>query len=219
MKRIYVVTEGHSETNFVRRVLEPYFWNYGKKLIPTTVQTKLDGQKGGMSNYEKARVTIKRDLTYTKEQDVFVTTMFDLYALPKNTPGKVEADKISNPYKKVALIEKSILESESELRKPVFRPYIQLHEFEALLFSNLDILAEQYFEYDIQPLRDCLSQKKNPELINDGFETAPSKRIFSCIPNYDKATDGVSVLGKIGIDALCCSCAHFAEWIDWMKNV
>ena len=144
--------------------------------------------------------------------------MFDLYALPNDTPGKNEADKVLDPYQKVSCIEKAMIASEN-LSKPVYHPYIQLHEFEALLFSDLNLLAEQYFEYDIQPLRDCLCKKRNPELINDGVNTAPSKRIINCIPNYDKATDGVSVLEKIGINNLCQSCKHFSEWIDWMKSL
>lgn len=85
-----------------------------------------------------------------------------------------------------------------KLTSSVYHPYIQLHEFESLFFSDLSFLANQYFEYDIQPLIDCLAVKKNPELINDGAATVPSKRILDCIPNYDKATDGVSVLAKSG---------------------
>ncbi len=223
MKRIYVVTEGQSETNFVKKVLTPFFLPLNKNLIPTTVLTKVDEQKGkvhkgGMVNYAKARNTILKDLTYTKKDDVFVTTMFDLYALPTDTPGKNEANKISDPYQKVSCIEKAMFDFE-KLTRPVYHPYIQLHEFEALLFSDLTFLANQYFEYNIQPLINCLAVKKNPELINDGAATAPSKRILNCIPIYDKATDGVSVLGKIGINKLCQSCKHFSEWIEWMKSV
>ncbi len=223
MQRIYVVHEGQSETNFVNRVLNPFFLPLNKNLIPTTVLTKVDEKKGkvhkgGIANYSKARTTILKDLAYIKNDDVLVTTMFDLYALPPDTPGKSEADKILDPYQKVSCIEKSMFDFEG-LNKPVYNPYIQLHEFEALLFSDLDYLAKQYFEYDIQPLIDCLSIKKNPELINDGADTAPSKRIISCIPNYDKATDGVSVLEKIGIDNLCRSCKHFSEWIEWIMAV
>ena len=223
MKRIYVVTEGQSETNFVNRVLSPFFLTLNKILIPTTVLTKADENKGkmykgGLLNYAKAKITIEKDLTYTKDENVFVTTMFDLYALPKDTPGKNEADKVLDPYQKVSCIENAMIDSE-KLSKPVYHPYIQLHEFEALLFSDLNLLAEQYFEYDIQPLRDCLCKNGNPELINDGVNTAPSKRIINCIPNYDKATDGVSVLEKIGINNLCQSCKHFSEWIDWMKSL
>ena len=223
VKRIYVVTEGQTETNFVNRVLSPYFCEKETILIPTTILTKADEQKGkmykgGMLNYAKARTTIKKDLSYTKEKDVYVTTMFDLYALPNDTPGKSETDKISDPYDKVVCIENAMYDFE-KLDKPIFRPYIQLHEFEALLFANLDLLADEYFEYDIQPLRDCLEKKKNPELINDGSETAPSKRIYNCIPDYDKVTAGVSVLEKIGLDALCKSCKHFSEWIEWIKSI
>lgn len=224
VKRIYVVTEGQSETNFVKRVLSPYFLSCGKIFIPTTVLTKKDERKGkmhkgGMSNFAKAQTTIKQDLAYTNSSDVFVTTMFDFYGLPTDTPGFAEAKKLSDPYKKVACLEQKILDYENLTNQAVFHPYIQLHEFEALLFSDIDLLGDEYFEYDIQPLKDCIAQKKNPELINDGSETAPSKRILDCIPDYDKTTAGVSVLEKIGVEVLCNRCLHFAEWIDWIKSI
>ena len=218
LKRIYVVTEGQSETNFVKRVLCPYFVGMGKVLIPTTVLTKQDESrgrmyKGGMRNYAKARTTITKDLAHTKEPDVFVTTMFDLYRLPGDTPGMEAAKKIADPYQKIAMLEQSMLSIEN-LRKPVYIPYVQLHEFETLLFANLDELSKTYFDYDIQPLRDALKKTQNPELINGGADTAPSKRVMQCIPDYDKATLGVSVLEKIGMDALCQKCKHFGEWIS-----
>ncbi len=221
MKRIYVVTEGHSETNFVKRVLEPYFLNYEKLLIPTTVLTKVDAQKGrmykgGIRSYAKARLTIKKNLSSIRDSDTFVTTMFDFYALPTDTPGYSESKSLADPYRKVDCIEKAMLDCEGAA-DPLYFPYIQLHEFEALMFSNLDILADKYFEYDITPLKDCLAERRNPELINDGPETAPSKRIMRCIPDYDKATVGVAVLEKIGVDALCGACRHFSEWIGKLK--
>ena len=224
LKRIFVVTEGQSETNFVNKVLSPYFLSDGKIFIPTTVLTKKDERngkmhKGGMSNFAKAQTTIKQDLAYTNSSDVFVTTMFDFYRLPTDTPGYKEAKKLSNPYDKVACLEQNMLNFEKLANQTVFHPYIQLHEFEALLFSNINLLGEEYFEYDIQPLKDCVTEKKNPELINDGAATAPSKRILKCIPDYDKATAGVSVLEKIGVDILCNKCPHFAEWIDWIRSL
>lgn len=223
MKRIYVVTEGQSETNFVKNVLVPYFLCCDKLLIPTTVLTKSDGQKGrmhkgGIPNYEKARSTIKKVLAYTKQPDVFVTTMFDFYALPSDTPGYKESENFTDCYKRLEYIETAMGRNEN-LEKNVFMPYIQLHEFEALLFSNLDVLADEYFEYDIQSLRECLKKQKNPELINNGQETAPSKRILKCIPDYDKATLGVSVLEKIGVEELCRKCKHFSDWIEKIKNL
>ncbi len=224
MKLIYVVTEGQSETNFVNKVLSPYFSENKKILIPTTVLTKVDERKGkmhkgGLSNYEKARITIKQNLLHTNKPNVFVTTMFDYYAIPSDTPGYSEAKKFTDPYKKVACLEQNMLDFEKLPNLAVFHPYIQLHEFEALLFSNIDILGNEYFEYNIKPLKECIEQKKNPELINDGIATAPSKRIISCIPDYDKVSAGVAVLEKIGINNLCKSCNHFSEWIEWMKSV
>ena len=223
VKRVYVVTEGQSETNFVNKVLVPYFVDYEKLLIPTTVLTKSDEQKGrmykgGMRSYAKAHLTIKRNLSLVKDSDTFVTTMFDFYALPTDTPGYQDMASLTDPYKKILGIEKAMFDSE-KLTKPVYIPYIQLHEFEALLFSNLDILADAYFEYDITPLKTCLAEKQNPELINNGAETAPSKRIIKCIPDYDKVTMGVSVLEKIGVDTLCKTCKHFSEWIGKIKKL
>lgn len=55
-----------------------------------------------------------------------------------------------------------------------------------------------------------------PELINDGMETAPSKRIINCISCFDKANIGVDVLGKIGVENIARKCRHFSEW---MKRV
>lgn len=224
VKLIYVVTEGQSETNFVNRVLAPYFSENEKILIPTTVLTKADEKKGkmhkgGLINYEKARVTIRQDLSYTKKNDVFVTTMFDFYAIPSDTPGYTEAKKLTDPYKKVACLEQNMLDFENLTNPAVFHPYIQLHEFEALLFSGIDLLGNEYFEYNLQPLKDCIAQKKNPELINDGVDTAPSKRILNCIPDYDKVTAGITVLEQIGIANLCKSCQHFSEWIKWIQSV
>ncbi len=223
MKVVHIVTEGRSETNFVKRVLVPYFWAMDKNLIPNETLTKVDRSKGrmykgGLSHYEKMRETIRKCLGYTKKADTFVTTMFDLYGLPDDTPGMDKIKNCANKYEAVGVIEREMAVSEN-LSKAAFFPYIQLHEFEALLFTNLDFLAESYFEYDIQPLRDCLAKKKNPELINDGKPTAPSKRILSCIPIYDKVTVGVAILEKIGVDALCASCKHFSEWIDRIKSL
>jgi hypothetical protein len=224
LKLIYVVTEGSSETNFVKRVLVPYFFNSGKLLIPNTVLTKNDHRagrvyKGGICRYEKAETTISKCLAHSKDNlEACVTTMFDFYRLPGDTPGIAEINSITDPYEKVLFIEKRMTEKES-LQKPVYFPYIQLHEFEALLFSDLDAVSKKYFYHDITPLRACVAEKKNPELINNGEQTAPSKRILSCIPDYDKATTGIDILETIGLKTLRSKCPHFNEWITKLEKI
>ena len=224
MKRIYVVTEGQAETMFVKHVLYPFFYEYEKEVIPTTVLTKTDESrgrmyKGGISCFSKADKTIKLDIGYAiKDTDVFVTTMFDFYGLPKDTPGFEVAMQKKDPYEKVANIESAMQDFEKPIR-PFYFPYIQLHEFEALIFSDIQRLEEEYFDFDLKPLKDCMRHNPNPELINNGLKTAPSKRIISCIPTYDKVASGVAVLRKIGVERLCQKCKHFSEWIEKLKSL
>jgi hypothetical protein len=54
----------------------------------------------------------------------------------------------------------------------------------------------EYFDCE-KSIRNLITMvgDKNPELINDGKETAPSKRILKEIPEYDKVTAGVSCRG------------------------
>ncbi|MCI9132672.1 MAG: DUF4276 family protein [Lachnospiraceae bacterium] len=222
MKKFFVVTEGQSETNFVNKVMIPHFGGRCS-LIPITVVTKADGRhgkiyKGGVTNYQQIRNTLVKALAISsKSKDSYVTTMFDFYRLPTDVPGIADARKIHDPYDKVELIEREILKAEKGNEK-FFFPYIELHEFEAMLFSDLTKLEEAYFDYDLTPLKECARMQSNPELINDGDETAPSKRIINCINCYDKANVGVGVLEKIGIENISCKCRHFSEWIRHIED-
>ncbi|MCM1257743.1 MAG: DUF4276 family protein [Roseburia sp.] len=76
------------------------------------------------------------------------------------------------------------------------------------------LLEEVYFEYNLAELKECVKEQNNPELINNGAETAPSKRILNCISCFDKANSGVDVLGKIGVEKIAENCRHFSDWIN-----
>ena len=172
MKKIFVVTEGQSETNFVNRVMASYFASRCV-LIPNTVITKTDRKhgktyKGGVTNYDQIRNTLLKTLAISsKNKDSYVTTMFDFYRLPTDVPGVADVGKVNNPYEKVELIESAILKTEG-YDGNFFFPYVELHEFEAMLFSDLAKLKETYFEYDLTDLEECAKVQSNPELINNG---------------------------------------------------
>lgn len=225
VKRIFVVCEGQTEVNFVKRLLTPYFVSQTKIFIPVTVLTKRDNRqgkmyKGGMSSFAKAHITIEKTLANLKDKDTFVTTMFDFYKLPSDTPGMDKMTDINDSYEKVELLENEIRTFDiKRLTFDAYFPYIQLHEFESFLFADLDRLAEAYFDYNIESLRECSIKIKNPELINNGEDTAPSKRILSCIPDYDKVVTGISILEKIGIKRLKEVCKHFSEWIKKLEQL
>lgn len=192
-------------------------------LIPNTVVTKTDNRhgktyKGGVANYDQIRNTLLKTLaSSSKSKNSYVTTMFDFYRLPVDVPGVADAKNVNDPYEKVDLIEREILKAEACDGK-FFFPYIELHEFEAMLFTDVTKLEEAYFEYDLTALKECVKSESNPELINDGAETAPSKRILNCINCFDKANVGVDVLEKIGIENIAGKCRHFSEWIKHIEE-
>lgn len=100
-------------------------------------------------------------------------------------------------------------------------PYIQLHEFEALLLSDPEKFDWQYIEHDraIARLVELASRFPSPELINDGATTAPSKRIIDEIPEYEyqKATAGPLIARQVGIATMRERCPHFAEWLALLE--
>jgi hypothetical protein len=147
--------------------------------------------------------------------------MFDYYALPGDFPGYADAQKLTDPYEKVNCIEKAFAEDVHDSR---FIPYIQLHEFEALLYSNLDILLLEYEDKsrEVAHLGTALSQwpyNNNPELINDKKETSPSHRITARIPEYQKASSGSLIADLISIDVLRARCRHFNEWLTKLERL
>jgi hypothetical protein len=222
--RVHIVTEGQTESDFVNKVLYPYFLDRNITLIPCTLVTKNDKKagrqyKGGISRYSKARNDILKCLAYRgKNPDVYVSTIFDFYRLPNDFPGFNDAQGIVDPYSKIAFLEKS-LQDDIDKNGAAFLPYLSLHEFEAFLFSDIEVVKKHFFEIDITPLINTKSEYPNPELINNGEQTSPSKRILQCVPGYAKSVDGVAITQKIGLDVLRGKCRHFDGWIQRLEEL
>jgi hypothetical protein len=123
---------------------------------------------------------------------------------------------ICDAYGRVALIEKRIKE---DIRDERLVPYVQLHEFEALVFADLSKVCTEYIgmERQVDDLQRLVACFENPELIDGGRETAPSKRILKVIPRYNKANAGVMIVKNIGIETLKLRCRHFAAWISRLE--
>ena len=146
--------------------------------------------------------------------------MLDLYALPNDFPQFDEAKKISDPSQKVNKLETALADDINDYR---FIPYIQLHEFEALILSDPSKLIERFPEYgeSVQELVAICKKYDSPELINDGETTAPSKRIIQFIPSYKGAKVSVAPLmvQKIGLPTIRSQCPHFNEWLIQLENL
>lgn len=224
MKKVYIAAEGQAEANVVKKILCPYFIQKGINLIPHTIETSTDRRngrihKGGITTYASARNTIANCISSANASNAyFASTMIDFYGLPADTPGIKNTQRFMDPYDKVRCVEEAI-RSDLGADGYKFFPYIQLHELESLQFVNIDSLAFEYFDYDLEPLRRCVAEHPNPELINNTPENAPSKRILKCIPNYDKNGAGVDCLIATGLDELRKKCEHFGEWIAWIESL
>lgn len=229
LKIIHVLCEGQTEQGFVEEVLRPYLQTQGvagvKSILITTNKKK--NARGGMLSYNQAKTDLellqKIRIDGEYERHVF-TTMFDLYALPDDFPGYKTAQTISEPYARVAALETAFAEAINNER---FIPYIQLHEFEALLFCGIDYLTKRYphCEKRCEQLKRALEETGNPELINSSPQTAPSKRIIRAIEgdnkrhyNYNKPATGKDVTKSIGMNELRAQCSHFNEWIEKLIN-
>ncbi|MEI6809367.1 MAG: DUF4276 family protein [bacterium] len=222
--RLHVTAEGPTEERYVNSVLVDYLGGFQ---VVTDVRSVKTGRKhgvdyrGGMTNYQKARQDIVNWMKEDQKPDAFFTTMFDLYGLPDDFPGYAVARRESDPYRRVAVLEAAF---KQDFDHPRFLPYVQLHEFEALLLTDPQKLALEYLDLDhdraIQRLVKMMSGQ-NPELINDGPETAPSKRIIREIPAYEhqKTSAGPTVAKNIGIPNLKGKCRHFSEWLGQLERL
>lgn len=222
-KRLNITAEGQTEEKFVKQTLSTYLGQFNISTDVRCVLTSKDKKKcyrGGLINYEKAKNDIITWLKEDNNSDARFTTMFDLYALPTDFPKFEEAKKFTNPYDKVKFLENAFREDIDDVR---FLPYIQLHEFEALILSKPQELQYEYFEHEdsINELIELLKNKGNAELINDKPETAPSKRIIKLIPEYEsnKVSVGATIAGMIGVDWLRKNCAHFNDWLSQIENI
>lgn len=216
--RLHIIAEGQTEEKFVRQILQPHLTVMNVFADARSVQTSKDKKagytyRGGLLSYDKARQDILQWIKQDHHPECRFSTMFDLYALPQDFPGTQEAQRIFDPYEKVTFLESRLAE---DIGHPGFIPYIQLHEFEALLFSYPDRFALEYLEHQkpVQKLKDILqSFHSNPELIDEGPNTAPSKRILANIPEYSKVGSGVIIAELIGLYTIRTMCRHFHDWL------
>ncbi len=228
MKYLHIIAEGNSEEEFIRKVLGQHLARFGVYVYCQRVHTggnKTHPVKGGLGRIPKYRPVIRAlerwiDADRNREQ-VYYSTMLDLYAFPKDaeSPYSEAIQSIEDKYKRVRELEKAMLEKHGH---PKLIPYVQLHEFETLLLVDLDRLKVMY--PDCKKPIDKLKNEtagKNVELINEGLTTAPSKRIIAAVPQYEvqKSTVGPIVAQDIGIDLLKQKCPHFNEWVTKLEKL
>ncbi|MCI8550850.1 MAG: DUF4276 family protein [Lachnospiraceae bacterium] len=228
MIRVNVVAEGQSEMKFVKDSLNRYFGGVplmDSRSVLTSRNSKTNYEyRGGLLEYRHAKGDILR--WFKEDPKAHITTMFDFFRLPSDFPGYEKAMACQDHRESVRILEeelKSDIISKLEVKNPErrFIPYIQLHEFEALLFTDIKVLKYDYIlPEEIAQIEKLYEGTKGipPEEINHGAETAPSKRLLQAV-DYKKGETVSELLNFIGIPAIRKKCPHFSEWLEKLQNL
>jgi hypothetical protein len=216
MTRVYIVVEGQTEESFVNEVLAPALTPRRVYLYPTLL-----GGKGGRVNYARVREDIL--LRLKQDRSAFCSTMLDFYGLGRGFPGTPLPPNLSNLDKVTHIeqeVKKDIIAQAPDLRSAIrFIPYLQLHEYEGLLFSNPAAFARGIYQPSLEKaLTDIRRKFTTPEDINDSTETAPSKRVLELCTGYRKPLYGALAALEVGIGAMRRECPHFRDWVERLER-
>jgi hypothetical protein len=215
MRRIIVICEGQPEEAFIRQVLVPPFLGKGVHLQGITVNTS-PSHKGGALSYDRLRRAARNALA--SGDPVAVTTLIDLYKLDTKFPGFDAASAQTNLQMRLQALEAALHTNVVEFSgcDPArFIPHIQPHEFEALLFSDVQALVavEAGWSHAMAALTAIRAQVATPEDINQGYSTKPSSRLETLLrsPGYRKLRHGPIAAERVGLTRMAQECPHFAR--------
>jgi len=228
--RLHFVVEGQTEQTFVNNSIKSHLWKYNKGVDVRCVQTGRRGStrfRGGIVSYRKLKNDLQRWMKQDNNDDSWFTSMIDLYGLNSISdefPGYDEALQFNDPYKRVAALEKALYEDVSrDINFCRFIPYIQLHEFEALLLVDPGKMTVEFPEHsnEVEELAAQVKDYDSPERIDDGENTSPSSRIIALIPQYDgrKPSSGPIIADKIGLSIIKERCPHFKKWMEDLESL
>jgi hypothetical protein len=220
MTRVHVVVEGLSEKSFLNNVLAPALRRHQVYLNPIVLG--VPGQKGGRVNYAR----VQKDILLKLKQDrsAYCSTMLDFYGLGKGFPGTPLPANLSNLDSVTRIehaVKQDIIAQAPDLRPGVrFLPYLQLHEYEGLLFSDPAAFAQGINQSNLasqfQSIRESFP---TPEDIDDSPDTAPSKRVLHVCPSYSKVLDRTRAATAVGIHTMRRECPHFRDWLQRLEQL
>ncbi len=211
MIRLAITVEGATEQAFVNQVLAPHL--YPGEIYPSAMiigRARSSISQGGNVGVER----VAMDLATHYHHFDFVTSLVDFYGFKdkgSRTAEELEEAIIQDVGRRLGL--------NWDGRKII--PYVQLHEFEGLLFSQVGGFlnvpgADQATLLQLQSIR---AQFPSPEDINDNPNTAPSKRIEPLLPGYNKRINGPQIAQAIGLPTIRRECPRFNSWVTRLESL
>ncbi|MFE9580242.1 DUF4276 family protein [Nocardia sp. NPDC006044] len=214
--RLHFLVEGQSEEIVVNNVLGPYLadrgWAVSQSIVTTRRPAGGPNHRGGVSSWSKVEREIK--LLLRDSSLGVLTTLFDFYAFPPDAPGMSDIPPGLSPHERVAHVEQSLAAAAADHR---FVPHLILHELETWVFAAAEQVGCLLPGLTERLVKD-VHMAGGPELVNDGPDTAPSKRIFNYCPRYSKTSDGPLAIADLGVVGLRSQCPHFDEWLDHLDS-
>ena len=218
MKRIVIICEGETEQEFCEKTLK-------KHLTPREIMVyapRIKHSNGGIVRWDRLKKQI--ETTLRKEDPAYVTMLIDYYGLYEKYkfPGWDEAQTIVDKCKRMDFLESKMREDIDEDLRNRFIPYIQLHEFEGLLFCDVDVFKQLIPAEELEGLKElteAIENNPNPEMINNTPETSPSHRLQRIIKGYNKIVYGNIIAETIGLETICSKCPRFSNWISNLEKI
>ena len=186
-----VVVEGKTEGEFVTKILD--------KFLKIGIIIKYNNIKGGKISIDKI---IDRVIRSIYDYDA-ITTMVDFDKFIN--PGQLSIEQMEEEIKKK-------LQKNHKKVSYKFIPYLQKYEFEALIFSDIQVINERFADNLIKE-----GNYPDPEEIN--HNRPPSKTIEKFYPRYSKTIDGIEIIKKIDKEKIKNKCPHFSQWIKQINQL
>jgi len=219
MSNVVAIVEGRTEQTFVREHLAAYLGVRGVYIVAL--------QRGGVKPWKSIRNDILETLQEWHGKCV-CTTMYDFYAMPTDWPGRAAAADMPQDQKgnhvEQALLDDLAAHAGADFRRELFIPYVQVHEFEAILFAGVPTMAATLAKVSRKSATDLnnafqaiLDESGQAEAINDSYDTCPSRRIKGLVRAYRKHAYGPTIAGQIGMDTIRVACPHFGQWLGRLE--
>lgn len=204
MTRLAISVEGETEEEFVKQSLAVHLQDRGIYAQPVLLGRARRRAQGG------GNVTVQRlaaEMRHLRDSFDAVTSLVDFYGFR----GK----RGMSPDELIQAIHDDTGHPDDAL---VF-PYVQVHEFEGLLFSHVDAFESVFRRAPISDLRSIRLGFDTPEHINDSKDTAPSQRIAKLIRHYRKRLHGPMLAQRIGLGTMRNECPRFDAWLRRIESL
>jgi hypothetical protein len=226
--RLLVHVEGQTEETFVNEVLGPHLLGCGYVSVAARLlgNARQRRNRGGIRSWPIAKSEIVGHLR--NDGNCISTTMVDFYGLPADGdgawPGRANTAHLASQLRaKVledALLKDVLAEMGGSFSARRFIPFVMMHEFEGLLFSDPVAFAQAIGCPHLSgAFGNIRSSFQTPEEINDSPLTAPSKRVEQHMPGYEKPLFGVLAILAIGLRQVREECPHFASWLGKLESL